>query len=476
MSMLRFFLSAALTAVIFVAVSETAAAQNIVNIEYSKTIINTNIDGEPVRKLYDARISSGPMALVCDSAWQYLDRNEIHAFGNIQIETGTEHIWADTLLYYADRDFSELMGRVIINQQETTLFGNQVDYNFLTKEAYFNDNIRLEDSEGVLTALSGVYFQQLDSAEFRGNVQLADSGKYAESDSLFTNRDTKIVRLFDNIFIADSTENAIMSGNYVEADSTGRRYVRDKAYLRKISADTTDTTHIFANEILLVKEDTTTIIHAFKDVRIWSEKFSSLSDSLLYNSEDETFTLSADPKAWYRNIQLNGPNIIVDLDSNEVEKLTSFTGTFTVQEDSVTGRLNQIKGDTLIADFDDGNISKIQVFPESKILYHTKNSEGEPDGAIESTSPKTILYFENQELSQVWMGKNQGLFLPEYTDLDARRLEGFIWNPEQRPQRPESVPEALLPPVPPDRPFPLPPRFIEFENINKSKPAGDASP
>jgi len=442
--------------------SGLSTAQNVVTIEYSKTIKNAIIGGESIRKLYDAKLSAGMMTLVCDSAWQFVDRNEIRAFGNIQIDTNTENIWTDTLYYFTDKEFSELRGRVIIKQDSTLLFGNSVDYNFLTKEAQFRDNIRLEDTDGVLSALTGTYFQQLDSAEFRGNVQLADSGKYAESDSLFTNRLTKSARLFSNIFVVDSTNNAILEGDYLEADSTGRRYIKDNAYLRKIDSDTTDTTHIFANEILLHKEDSTTFIDAYKNVKVWSPKFSSVSDTLLYNSTDEVFNLSSNPKAWHKSIQLTGPYIFVQLDSNRVEKLTSFTKPIAVQEDSTTGRLNQIKGDTLIANFLDGDISEIMVYPNSQILYHTKNSDDEPDGAIESTSPKTILSFEKGELIQAWMGKNQGLFLPEYTDLATRRIEGFVWTPELRPTRPSINPEAKLPPIPSERPFPLPKRFIEF--------------
>src|SRR5690606_20382437 len=119
-------------------------------------------------------------------------------------------------------------------------------------------------------------------------------------------------------------------------------------------------------------------------------------------------------KAWHKNIQLTGPFISVQLDSNEVRELRSYEKTFAVQEDSITGRLNQIKGDTLIAGFVEGNISQILIYPNSQILYHTKNDAEEPDGAMENSSPKTILYFENDELIQARMGQNQGLFLPEY--------------------------------------------------------------
>jgi hypothetical protein len=147
--------------------------------------------------------------------------------------------------------------------------------------------------------------------------------------------------------------------------------------------------------------------------------------------------------------------------------LKAYQPAFAVQEDSITRRLNQLKGDTLIADFEGGQISVIQLFPNSQILYHTKNENDEPDGAMENSSPTTILFFENGELIQAKFGQNQGLFLPEYPELLQRRLDGFAWNPELRPQKPESVPQARLAPISVERPFKLPRRYLSFINEQK---------
>ncbi|MEP1150136.1 MAG: OstA-like protein [Balneola sp.] len=450
---------------LFFFIGETSFAQTTIDIESVNKLDRVMVDGEPVRKLYDARLRTGDFTIVSDSAWQFLEKDEFRAFGNIQINTPTEIIWADSLTYFNVLEFSELRGRVIIKQDSTLLFGNKVDFNFVTKVGNFLDDIRLEDNEnGILTALSGVYFQNQDSAEFRGNVQLADSAQYVEGDSLFLNRKSKFLRLFDNLLVIDSTNNALLTGDYLEADSTGRRYLRGNGYLRRTIVDSTssDTTHIFAEEIELIEGDSVTTIDAYTEVNVWTEKFSSLSDTLLYNSETELFRLRGDPKAWNKNIQLTGPYIFVQLDSSEVQNLTSYPEPFAVQEDTISGRFNQIIGDTLIADFKDGDISKITVQPNSEVLYHITNDQGEPDGAFESTSPKTILVFENGDMVEAKMEKNQGLFLPEYTELASRRLEGFVWTPELRPIKPSIYPQPTLPPIPIERPFPLPQRFLDF--------------
>lgn len=446
--------------------SSESNAQNIVTLLRFESAQVSTINGERIRRIYDAEMRLGDVTMVCDSAWQYLNKNELQAFGNIQIDTSTENIWADTLYYYTNQDLSKLRGRVIIKQDSTVLFGNKVDYNFLSKVAYFQDGIRLEDDGGTLTAYQGVYFQNQDSAIFKNHVQISDSSQYAEGDSLFINREREYLQLYSNVFVIDSTNNGILTGDYLEADSTGRRYVLGNGYLRNIDSDSTssDTTHIYSNELLMIENDTTSTINGFGDVSIWSINFSSLSDTLFYNGDTELFELDGQPRAWHKNIQLSGPFITVQMDSNQVDELRSYVGAFAVQEDSLTGRLNQLKGDSLFAYFDSGNISEIVMYPNSEILYHTKNDAGEADGAMESTSPRTVLYFINGELAQAKMGRNNGLFLPEYEGLINRKLDGFEWNPELRPKKTLLDPTPKWEPIPTERPFVLPKRFVVFIN------------
>lgn len=448
-----------------------ALAQNIVTLQRFESAKLETIDGEQIRKIYNARMSLGDVTMICDSAWQFIDKNELRAFGNIQIDTSTENIWTDTLYYYTNQELSKLRGRVVILQDSTTLFGQKVDYNFATKVAYFIDGIRLEDEDGILTAYKGVYFQNQDSAVFRNHVQISDSAQYAEGDSLFINREREFLQLYSNVFVVDSTNDGLLTGDFLEADSTGRRYVEGNGYLRKIDTDSTtsDTTHIYAQELLMIENDSSSTISGYIDVSVWSENFSSLSDSLFYDSEKELFELDGSPKAWHKRIQLTGPFIEVQLDSNRVKQLKSYIGAFAVQEDSATSRLHQLKGDSLIAFFDQGEVSQILIHPNSEILYHTKNENGDADGAMESTSPQTMLFFENGELVQAKMGKNQGFFLPEYAELATRKLDGFQWNPELRPQKTVSSPQPKWEPIPKERPFSLPSRFINFLELKDSE-------
>lgn len=500
--------------------SVPASAQNQINILQADRIQGDTVEGEKVQKILgNVHLESDDFEMYSDSAYQFVEQNEIRAYGNIEIDTPDENIWADSLVYFNDVDFTQLRGRVIINADSTTIFGESVDYRFSTKVANFTDGIRLEDPQGTLKADSGFYYREPDSAVFRGQVQLADSLQYIEGDSLFTNRSKEYYELHGDIFADDEENNTLLKGDYLEADSTGRRLVEGNAWLRNIdtdsaatdtaSADTTglpppsehdttsqtdslsqtptdstrkqsapqpeirsDTTHIRAKKIVAERRqtplDTTATVNAYKDVRIWSTRFSSVSDTAFYDDREEIFEIWSNAKAWYQDIQLTGPYIKVTLRDGNIDQLTAYPEPFVVQEDTVIDRLNQIRGDSLNAYFEDGTMSLMQLNNNTEVLNFTKNEQNEADGAIESQAPESIFYFENGELAEFKQnGEIEGDYLPENESLGDRQLNGFSWNPDERPRRPDEVMEPRFPPIPDERPFVLPERFIQFLRLDK---------
>lgn len=461
---------------------QSAQAQNPVHILQANRIEGGSYKGDRVQKILgDVHLKSKNLEMYCDSAYQFVNKNEIRAFGNIQVNTESEKIWADTLIYFTDIDFSQLRGRVIIEADSTTLFGNSVDYRFSTKVAHFLDEIRLEDQRGTLLANSGFYYRKADSAVFRGKVQLADSMKYLEGDSLFSNRQKKYYELYGDIYGYDRDNETMIQGNYLESDSTGRRLLKgktDRAWLKSFETDSTDstqadTTHIRAQKILSLEKrsliDTTNIVFGYDSVRIWSPDFSSVSDTSKYNDRTDTFELWSKAKAWYQQVQLTGPYIRAKLKNGNIDSLKSYPQPFSVQQDTTLDRLNQITGDTLHADFSKGNLKQIHVFGNSHLLRFTKDDQGKPDGAVDLTAPDIRIFFEEGELVNMKaMGPVNGSYLPESKKTANRRLEGFTWNPKLRPQRPKKRMQRRFPPVSEKVFFVLPQRYIE--HLKKEHP------
>jgi len=459
--------------------SQVSRAQSPVTILQADRIEGGSYQGNQVRKILgNVHLQSKKLEMYCDSAYQFINKNQIRAFGNIEVDTKSEKIWADTLIYLTDLDFSRLRGRVIIEADSTTLFGNSVDYRFSTKVAHFIDEIRLEDQRGTLLANSGFYYRKADSAEFHGKVQLADSLKYLEGDSLYSNRKAKRYEMYGDFYGNDRQHDSMIKGDYLEADSTGRRLLKGHAWLKSFEKDTTDTTQtdtthiraqIIRSEEKRLKKDTTQVVHAYQNVRIWSPSFSAVGDTSLYSDSTNTFEIWSNSTAWHKQVQLTGPYIIAKLKNGHIDSLKSYPHPFSVQQDTSIDRLNQISGDTLTAGFESGALKQIHVNGNSHLLRFTTNDLDKPDGAIDITAPTILILFDKGKVDTMKaIGAVNGSYLPESEQTAKRRLDGFAWNPDQRPERPKEKMQRRFPPIPDKVFFKLPDRYVE--HLRKTRP------
>jgi lipopolysaccharide export system protein LptA len=439
-------------------------AQSRVNILQADRAVGGTVDGQQVRRLLgNVILSTERMMLEADSVYQFTGQNRMTAF-NVQIETENEIIWADTIYHNTLTDYSQLRGRVIVRSDNNTVFSEAIDVDMPVDLAIFNIPVRFEDERGTLLAESGLYYQAIDSAVFRGNVQLADTTQYLEADSLFMNRGDDLYELFGQVYAIDYEDKVTFTGDYLYADSAGYRLLTgDDAWMMEISESEADTTHMFAKTIEIFDSDTVSTLDAYRDVRIWSTKFSAIADTAKYRDDLDQFILRSNPILWQKNIQLAGPVIEAFLEDEDIRFLSSYTRPIAVQEDTITGRLHQMTGDTLHAYFNEGTVERIRVFDNSEIIFHVKDEDDEPDGLIELIAAgASTMFFEDGEFDFFKAERNpDGSWLPEDPANIDRRLSNFRWDPELKPLRPE-IQVPRLPAIPDERPFELPARYLRF--------------
>lgn len=469
---------------LFSIVSRPLQAQNVVELLRFESAERTIYEQEPVQRLIQARLTVDGLAMVCDTAYRYLDRSELLAIGNLQIETENAIIWTDSLRYFSKNERSLLRGRVIIEQENTRLFGTSVDYNFEEKIAYFTNGIRLVDSTGVLTANRGTYFEEQDSALFIEHVQLLTEEEYAESDFMTLARKSKRSYLSGNVLIDNLSDQQRIRADSIYADSTGFRQLIGNAVIRtidsaandapddpapEINTDTeSDTTFVFAPIIKVYDKDSTFTFQSDSLSQSWSTNFSTRSDSLQYDSELEEFTLTGQPIAWYDNTELNAKTIIAQTDSNELSLLYLLNEAFVTVKAEKSGRFNQLKADTVITRFMGGRLHTMTLEPNVTILYFTQNEEDENDGAIELNTPLANIRFVEDDIDELAATASQGFVFEEDSSLSLRRLEGFRWSPNDRPSKPSIDLEYRFDAVPNEPAFIYPLRFQEYVNDKKS--------
>lgn len=417
-------------------------------------------DGPILKLTGNVLLQTADLTIRADSAWHLTDLGEVRGFGNLRIQTEREIILADFIRYDVNTEISTLTGDVIIQTETTEIYSAEAVYSFISEIALFNKPVWLRDSSGVMQSDEGVYFSQRDSAVFRGNVQLADSVQYIEADSMFTNRKSGDYRLHGNVYLQDDENHSRLRGDYVEADSTGRRLIQGNAILRRIELaenDSTrqDTTWLSARQIRIESDETgNNTITAEENVSLWQKEFASFSQLSRYSEADERIELRNAPVVWYQNIELSGEEINIQLRDDTLRYLTAAGQPFVAQEDSLTGRIHQMKSDSLYVEFRDDQVHEIILTENAELLMHATDSNDQPDGAVSVRGKKIDILFENGQADRMLVTENiDGEALEESTTLRDRLLPGFAWNPDLRPQRPETDLAPRLQPVLQSPPF-----------------------
>jgi len=437
------------------AIPSESFSQTVVTILRADRTEATQSPDGLIRKLSgNVELQTPDVRIRADSAWHYVNLAEIHGFGNLQIETESEIIWADKVVYDIDAEISSLSGNVIIRTETADIYSQRALYNFLVEIALFNEPIWVRDESGIMRADEGIYFSQSDSVIFRGNVQIADSTQYIEADSLFSNRKSGDYRLFGNVFLWDEENRSKIRGDFVEADSTGRRIVDGNAILHRVSEDLADSTWLTAGSIYMSKIDTFYIIDAIRNVELWHTEYSAVADSARFDEQSEMAALRLEPVVWYQNIQLTGEMIDIQFKNDSLETVYANGTPFVVQQDSITERFNQMMGDNLQIDFQDGQVQKIIISENAELLMHAADEQDNPDGAIIVRGNNIIIHFVDGDADRMEVHQGvDGEVIEESEIIHQLRLNGFNWIPEMRPVRPHLELLPARPAIPETPPF-----------------------
>ena len=177
----------------------------------------------------------------------------------------------------------------------------------------------------------------------------------------------------------------------------------------------------------------------------------------------EEFFLIGDGNIWYKDIQLTGQHILILFRDEALERIDATIEPFAVFQDTLTGRLNQLRGDSIAVFFNNGDLSLINGRPDASIFYHMKNQDDEPDGGIELTAQSAFMYFNEGELVDFKAYVNiDGTVHPESPDVLGKRIEGFVWTPERKPLKPTEPLKQRLDPIPDLIPFEYPVKYLQF--------------
>jgi len=439
------------------------SAQDRLLIEQTDSLRNLIIDGQRVNRLIgNVVIRDRDRVFRSDSAYHYANLNTVKAWGGIQITSTSDRIWADSIRYDANIDTGFLIGRVVIAQDSVTLFSTKAKHDFANKISEFPNELQLVDPKSLLKANKGFYFHEADSAVFVGNIQLADSSSYLEGDSLIYKRLTKSFWMKGNIYAEDLRDSIRVRGNQVVGDSTGYKKISGLALIEKFTSSS-DTTFIQASEIEYLRKGEHYHVYANKAAEVWNKDFSALADTIRFENDIQRIRLLHLSKIWHKYLQLSAPLQEIYVTDVTLDSLYSYKKPFFSMQDSISGRIHQLRGERMSVYFDSSRVRQMIVPTKTELLYFPTTSENQADGAILIRLESLNIQFIDNEIDTIeGVRAVDGEVYEEASKPESMRLDGFMWDPELRPSRPAQKPKPRW--NKPDRstyPIRLPPGYLQ---------------
>lgn len=402
-----------------------------------------------------ARVRSN-VILQKDSLYLYtenLDYNISEDIGNY-FDGGRTLNGEDTLVsrlgyYYANEDEIFFKDSVKIFNPKYTMYSDTLKHHTKKKISYIlgPTNIISTDTTGsFLYCENGWYDHNRDVAQFNKNALMVHGSQTLKGDSLYYDRKRGIGRAYNNVEAIDSTQSALLLGNFGEYhEKTERTIMTNQAQFIQIQDK--DSLYLHADTIMSIKDSLITksdssyfsIIKAFHKVKIFKSDFQAKCDSLVYTLLDSTIELHKQPVMWSGKYQITAKFIKIFTENQEVNEVKMYENSLIVAK-SDTIRFDQVRGENMIAYVDSGKLTRIEVKKDGATIYIAKEKE-KLMGVNKITCVDMTIYMANNELDRIkfYQTPDGTLYPPYYLKEEELKFDNFQWNENLRPKSKEDI-------------------------------------
>ena len=436
--------------------------------------------------------------MYCDSAYLFESSNSLEAFGAVRMEQGdTLFVFGEYLFYDGNTRLAKIRHNVRMESIQSdssivTLFTDSLNYDRVEEIGYYLEGGMIVDEENELTSLYGQYSPTTKIAVFNDDVRLENPNFTLTSDSLRYHTETKIATIispsviesdsatiytsngwynteddtsllldrsqvvsgdriligdtitydrnmgigeaFGNIFLHDTLEKVILTGQYGYYDErTEFAFATDSA--RCIEFSQGDTLYIRADTFQMFTIDSTAReIKAYHNVRFYRIDIQGVCDSMQFNTKDSVLCMYTDPVLWNEHYQLYGDTILIFMNDSTVEYVHVIQRSFAIEALDST-YYNQLKGNDLKAYFEGKEMRLIDISGNAETIYYPFEDDGTKIGLFTLQCSYLSIWLKENKIDKIkGLPSPQGVLTP-IPDLqpDQKLLRGFYWYDYLRP-------------------------------------------
>ena len=415
--------------------------------------------------------------LYCDSANFFEATNSFEAWGHVRMVQGdTLSLTSDQGYYDGNQQMMEARDNVVLKHRTTTLYTNELYYDRIWSQGYFQNRGHLEDNNTLLFSDWGEYhtdtkmavffydvtmlgdnFQLMtdslyydtqvkrahiigpsniisgnshiysekgyyntvtDEAELLDRSILDNKGRKLVGDSLWHSGKTGISEAFVNVIFTDSVNKTILKCEYGhDEDSVGYAMCTDKALAIDYSQRDSLFVHGDTIKVFTYNIDTDSVyrvMHVYNKVRAYRIDIQAVCDSLVYNSQDSCMTMYKDPITWNMDHQLVGDEIRVYMKDSVIDHAHVVENAFSIEKLLVEKCFNQVSSKEMFAFFTDGQMRRAEAKDNVITIYYPEDkADSSFVGLVYMETSELRMFMDDQrKLSRIWAPKSDGTMYP----------------------------------------------------------------
>lgn len=387
-------------------------------------------------------INSDSTKIYCQDGFYDINNSKALFTDDPQFINNNQKARADTIIYDGELDSYELHGHARYEKDDQRADAEKIVYDAANDVVNLYRDASFVDLSRSIVADTIIYNINKETYSTYGSAEINDENQILKADQLDYSDGVAFAK--GNVIWQDTTaEMSILCG---EAE-----YEKESGYLKAtggrggrpmlITIMDDDSLYMTSDTLYSMRQDTsgkddsTRLLLAYRDVRIFKSDLQALCDSLSYSTADSVFSMYYSPIMWSDTSQFIADTMDVLMANGSIDKILMKDNAFIINSPDQL-YFNQIKGKNVTAYFDSSELRKMYIDGSAQTVYYGLDEEEAYIGVNKTLSSEMMLAFGNNKVESIrFFDQPQATFYPmQKADHAGLRLKGFKWNMEERPQ------------------------------------------
>lgn len=349
---------------------------------------------------------------------------------------------ADTIRYDERQGLYILQGSARVEDSTRLAVADYIQYNERLDRTFLVGNARYQEGEQDIQAEEITYDSKKKTYATRGRSKISDPPQLLEADQVDFDDETGFGLAFGQVMWQDTAANLAINCdtlNYRKADDYLLALGGSRGRPELTTLVEGDTLFLTADTLIAFRPDTSgvdtsRVLVANHQVRIFKNNLQAVCDSLAYQTRDSIFALFKNPIVWSDTSQFVADTIFIRLRDDQIDRIFLRSNAFIVNISDST-YFNQIKGRTIEAQFIEGDLRRMDVQGNAEAIYYAKDDSGAYVGVNKTSCSEMLIYFGSNEVERIrFLQQPESRLSPmRGTDHEAMQLKGFRWITSGRP-------------------------------------------